>query len=129
MPIEATSDKSASKQENYSIDVCSNFPTKDQFQFILSAVKHNEKLRNPFQIAFPKWGKDLNQLSKSFNGENYDDILSRESGGVAGNSSEVVNKLIESGVYNPPLFVDWDNSLIAVDEKHLNEIIAKHTQT
>lgn len=115
-------DASKTPQLKYNIEeVDSGFPTYDQLKIIKSFVKIHPASKSTFLQAFPKF-VDPNVAHKGFSVNISDLQIPDESETI-----ELINtnydKLIEDGIFKPPLVIDWDNQLLANNEITLERIL------
>lgn len=94
-------------QFKYTIDVSNNIPTIDQFKFFQNSLHTNPNCKKSFKHSYPDLTHDLNLVK---------DLQSID----PAKNSELINN------FKTPLVVDWDNQLLAYDEKSLNTILDQY---
>jgi hypothetical protein len=102
--------------EKYQVeDIKDQLPTYDQLKLIRSFVV-DEKTKGQqhiFSKVFPQFVKDGT-------------IIIPEELGTIELRNETFTQLVQEGVFNPPLVVDWDLGKIANDERSLQQLLKSY---
>lgn len=99
-------------QYKYTIDTTTNLPTPEQFEFFKQSLHTHPICKSALKHAFPQLtaGKNLVGDLENIDTEKLRDL----------NTSDKTNLFV------PPLVVDWDHKLLAVDSKGLSKIFDQY---
>ncbi|OWB80372.1 hypothetical protein B5S32_g4641 [[Candida] boidinii] len=119
----STSDYLKGRQFRYTLDISTIPPTPEQFQFISSILQTHPICKKSFIHAFPNFTKDMNHVSDT------DGIPKtvQEIQKIFNNKS--LQELDLENYFKTPLVVDWENELIATNEKDVEKILDNYKRT
>ncbi|OUM55445.1 hypothetical protein BVG19_g4985 [[Candida] boidinii] len=119
----STSDYLKGKQFRYTLDISTIPPTPEQFQFISSILQTHPICKKSFIHAFPNFSKDMNHVSDT------DGIPKTVQELKKVFSDKSLQELDNENYFKTPLVVDWENELIATNEKDVEKILDNYKRT